>query len=218
MKLLLVPELVPSVGWLALASSSAEVWLDLFETFPKQTLRNRFYILTSQGPASITIPVVKDSRTITRDVQIDYTTNWPKQVTEALAAAYRKAPFYEAYEQGVNRLFNSQYECLVAMQAAMLSFCLDAIRLQVTVRQTQDFRQVPHEVVDATEVISKTNYFENGHLVPYAQCFTDASWPESRTYLTRNQSKRGFVAGLSCLDLIFNTGPEARNYIPLLTI
>ena len=58
--------------------------LEVHETYPKQTMRNRFFILTTQGEKRISIPIKKNSHLKTVDIEIDYAQAWLKTMKTSL--------------------------------------------------------------------------------------------------------------------------------------
>ena len=86
------------------ASSPAE-WKDdiycqieVMESFPKQTYRNRCTITTPDGPLTLTVPVKHSERKqLTRDVEISYQKHWQHQHWIALVSAYKRTPYFDYY-------------------------------------------------------------------------------------------------------------------------
>jgi len=67
-----------------------KVFIELHENFPKQTYRNRCKIYAANGELSLSIPVKKkDVKVKTKDILIDYDTNWRKLHWKSIESAYR---------------------------------------------------------------------------------------------------------------------------------
>ncbi|MGM9809269.1 MAG: WbqC family protein, partial [Paludibacteraceae bacterium] len=89
---------------LSCASSPAE-WeadigcqIEVMESFPKQTYRNRCTITTPDGPLTLTVPVKHSERKqLTRDVEISYQKHWQHQHWIALVSAYKRTPYFDYY-------------------------------------------------------------------------------------------------------------------------
>lgn len=197
-KFLLSPELFPSVGMMALCKSATEVWLEYHDHFPKQTLRNRFYILTAQGVLPCTVPVVKHSKMPSHQVGLDYGTWQPRQVLDTLQTAYGKAPFWNLHQDWLKDWLFEHHIGLSAMQQAALTYCLDSLGLDLTIRQTESYKQVPIDCFDATDLITKQNFAAFPDLPAYPQCFGGQS----------------FSPNLCLLDLLLCMGPDASYYVP----
>ncbi|MBN2805904.1 MAG: WbqC family protein, partial [Prolixibacteraceae bacterium] len=67
-----------SVQYYAKLAQFQEVYIEQFDSYQKQTYRNRCRILGGNGPLDLIIPVVKNhgQKTLVKDVQIDYQTRW----------------------------------------------------------------------------------------------------------------------------------------------
>jgi hypothetical protein len=159
---------------LALMQSASEVVLEYQDHFPKQTLRNRYYILTSQGIKYQTVPVVKRNKTITREVRISYEQNWPSQHWEGINAAYGKSAFWEHYQASIKEWLFTEYTFLHEMQFASLTICLSCLGLKVPISHTIEYYTDQHEVhgwINARDVIGKENFEQIPFIVPYKQCY-----------------------------------------------
>lgn len=72
--------------------------IEVMESFPKQTYRNRCTITTPDGPLTLTVPVKHSERKqLTRDVEISYQKNWQHQHWIALVSAYKRTPYFDYY-------------------------------------------------------------------------------------------------------------------------
>ncbi|MGN0235852.1 MAG: WbqC family protein [Paludibacteraceae bacterium] len=72
--------------------------IEVMESFPKQTCRNRCTITTPDGPLTLTVPVKHSERKqLTRDVEISYQTRWQHQHRIALLSAYKRTPYFDYY-------------------------------------------------------------------------------------------------------------------------
>ncbi|MBI2259303.1 MAG: WbqC family protein [Flavobacteriia bacterium] len=169
---------------------------EVHETYKKQSLRNRAYLLCANGLFYINIPIVKPfgSKTISKDVLVDFSQNFQTIQWKSLQTAYHSSPFFEHYEHDLVPLFFSKKKFL-------LDHCLQSIEF------TSQILQIPHSFQ-----ISESFHFnyekdllhtfnqkqENSSIKPYIQVYSD---------------KLPFENDLSILDAIFNLGPLTRNLI-----
>src|SRR3989338_9165958 len=74
-------------------SVSIEVW----DTFPKQTFRNRCVILGAQGPLRLTLPVEKPngSKSLTNEILVVKSDEWRNNHWRAIKSAYSAAPYFD---------------------------------------------------------------------------------------------------------------------------
>ena len=87
------------VSYYAQLVREPSVVIDIDEPYSKQTLRNRCYIASPNGPLALTIPVVKfvPYHTPMRDIRISDHGNWRHLHWNALVSSYRRTPFFEYY-------------------------------------------------------------------------------------------------------------------------
>ena len=104
-----------SVEWYRqfLANPSA-VQIEVMESFPKQTYRNRCTITTPDGPLTLSIPVKRaDSKQLTRDVEISYQQRWQHQHWIALTSAYKRTPYFDYYADFFRPFYEKETKFLV---------------------------------------------------------------------------------------------------------
>ena len=96
-----------------LANPSA-VQIEVMESFPKQTYRNRCTITTPDGPLTLSIPVKRaDSKQLTRDVEISYQQRWQHQHWIALTSAYKRTPYFDYYADFFRPFYEQETRFLV---------------------------------------------------------------------------------------------------------
>ena len=104
-----------SVEWYRqfLANPSA-VQIEVMESFPKQTYRNRCTITTPDGPLTLSVPVKRaDSKQLTRDVEISYQQRWQHQHWIALVSAYKRTPYFDYYADFFRPFYKQETRFLV---------------------------------------------------------------------------------------------------------
>ena len=96
-----------------LANPSA-VQIEVMESFPKQTYRNRCTITTPDGPLTLSVPVKRaDSKQLTRDVEISYQQRWQHQHWIALVSAYKRTPYFDYYADFFRPFYEKETKFLV---------------------------------------------------------------------------------------------------------
>ena len=85
------------------APSEIEVW----ETYPKQTYRNRCMIVSPSGERLVlSVPVRhSESKQLTRDVEISYQSHWQHQHWNAILSAYKRTPYFDYYQEYLRPLY-----------------------------------------------------------------------------------------------------------------
>ena len=128
-----------SVEWyrrfLAIPSS---VQIEVMESFPKQTYRNRCTISVphnsqTHSPSSIfnrqlpianrltlSVPVKRaDSKQLTRDVEISYQQKWQHQHWIALTSAYKRTPYFDYYADFFRPFYEKETKFLVDLNEGL---------------------------------------------------------------------------------------------------
>ena len=104
-----------SVEWYRLfLANPSDVQIEVMESFPKQTYRNRCTITTPDGPLTLSIPVKRaDSKQLTRDVEISYQQRWQHQHWIALTSAYKRTPYFDYYADFFRPFYEKETKFLV---------------------------------------------------------------------------------------------------------
>jgi hypothetical protein len=189
------------IEYFALISQHAsyEIYIEQNETFPKQTWRNRCTLLTSQGLLNLSIPVKKPqgNRTITQNIKLINESMWPLKHWRAITSAYNASPYFLYYQDALEMIFMSEYKYLLEFNTLLTEHFLNLLNINTKLHQTNEYC-VLDQVVDYRMVISpkKAPIFQDFPV--YTQVFTPV---------------KPFEPNLSILDLLFNLGPEAGDYL-----
>ncbi|MDZ4824331.1 MAG: WbqC family protein [Flavobacteriales bacterium] len=186
----------PPIHWCALALKSEHVLIDIHEHYPKQTFRNRYEIPGANGKMVLTIPVVgqKGQKIPFNEIQLA-DGNWRKQHFLSLKSTYQRSAFFEYYEDEVKNIFSAD-------QKFLIGFNLDALLFVENIFGKRISGQFTVEYIENFDVKDFRNEFE-----PSVQ------WTQLPTYPQVFGDRLGFVNNVSVLDLIFNLGPGARDYM-----
>ena len=98
---------LPCLEYVSLLIHSNHVEFKVMENFPKQTFRNRTYLLGANGIECLTVPTIHISgqKVLTKDIRIDYFQDWERRHMGAIRAGYGKAPFFEYFEPYISDIF-----------------------------------------------------------------------------------------------------------------
>ncbi|MFE3869241.1 WbqC family protein [Flavobacterium sp. LS2P90] len=200
MKTLLFPTYFPSISHFAALAQSENTVFEIEDNFQKQTNRNRTYIYSPNGIQLLNIPVKhsKESHQKTKDIQIETDFDWQKQHFKSLEAAYRSSPFFEFFEDDLRPIFEKKHNFLLDLNFETLEIVSKCLRMKLEYTTTTEYF---HEV-DANE------YKDFRALVNGKK---DSSSFESYTQVF--DDKYGFINNLSVLDLLFNEGKYALEYL-----
>lgn len=190
---------LPSTLYLAHLGRHNSVDIEMCETFPKQTFRNRAVIATGNGPLTLTVPIVRThgNHTLTRDIGISYQEPWNVRHWRAIVSAYNAAPYFLYYRDELEKILLQRYDRLVDLNEALLGYLLRKMKIGCHLRPTEEF--VPPAEGDPRVDVTAKHPRTDWHFPPYSQVF-DALY--------------GFTPNVSAIDLLFNLGPEAQKYLP----
>jgi len=175
------------------------VSLEACENYQKQSYRNRCYILAGDGPQMLQVPVVHGNSWAIRDVLVDYSTPWILRTQRALDTAYETAAYYEYYRDDLFALLDARPATLWELNLATINFLLNKTGIACKLEPTTEFIGPDLEADDYRLTIhpkrEDTVLSDLGLGLPYYQVFRDRMG--------------GFTPKLSCLDLLFNEGPDS---------
>ena len=115
LRMILPTTYMGSVEWYRqFLSNPSAVQIEVMESFPKQTYRNRCTITTPDGPLTLSVPVKRaDSKQLTRDVEICYQQRWQHQHWIALVSAYKRTPYFDYYADFFRPFYEQETRFLV---------------------------------------------------------------------------------------------------------
>ena len=186
------------VQWYQRLCQPEQVWIERWESFQKQTLRNRCLIASANGVQALTVPVEHSAgNCLVKDVRISDHGNWRHLHWTALRSAYGKSPFFDYYEDDLHPFF----ENIHPNRWAYLFDFNEAIREKMC------------ELIDIHPVVSYTTTFVQGGLTDAEALPVGEITASFKPYYQVWQEKHGFLPNLSILDLLFNMGPESIFYL-----
>lgn len=191
---------LPPVEYFAkLNSFRPNIILEAEEHFPKQTYRNRANVYTPDGVLTLTIPIVKGSKnhTKTKDVKISYDFKWQRLHWLSLQACYRSSAFFEYYEDDFAPFYEKNYKYLVDYNREQLELLLKLLKIKLLLQFTNTYETIYFNLADLRNTMSP-KIIPDMEQKPYFQVF---------------EERKGFLKNLSIVDLIFNQGPQAINYL-----
>ena len=200
MDILIHPTYFPSISHFAAIVQADEVTFEMEDNFQKQTNRNRTYIYSPNGIQLLNIPV-KHSKTAhqkTKDIQIENDFDWQKQHFKSLEAAYRSSPFFEYFEDDLLPIFEKKHSFLMDLNLEVFDLITRCLRMKIEYSTTTEYF---HEINSGE--VTDFRFLANGK--------KDHSQFESYTQVF--DDKFGFINNLSVLDLVFNEGKFALDYL-----
>lgn len=181
------------IPWYQALYRHASCQIEAYDTYCKQTIRNRCTIATANGSQTLTVPVERVSgiKMLTRDIRISDHGNWRHVHWNALQSAYSLSPFFEYYADDIRPFFEKRWEFLIDFNTEITYKMCELLDIEPTFAISQSWTatdQCGEGVCDLRCKLAQSDP------KPYYQVFAH---------------KHGFQPNLSILDLLFNMGNEA---------
>ncbi len=160
--------------------------VEVYDTYQKQTFRNRCMIASADGSLALTIPVEKPlpGQNKMKDIRISDHGRWRHVHWNALKTAYQNSPFFEFYADEMAPFYEKKWNFLVDFNDDLQRLMCSWLDIKPCVLRTDRYMGEMSNMSFAPK--------------PYYQVFRD---------------KTGFLPNLSIVDLIFNMGPESILYL-----
>jgi hypothetical protein len=124
--------------------------------------------------------------------------DWQKQHFKSLEAAYRSSPFFEYFEDDLLPIFEKKHQFLMDLNLEVFDLITRCLRMKINYSTTTEyFHEINSEEVADFRFLANGKK-DNSQFESYTQVFDD---------------KFGFINNLSVLDLVFNEGKFALDYL-----
>lgn len=203
MNIIIHPSYFPSISHFVAIAKADLVTFEIDDNFQKQTNRNRMYIYSPNGIQLLNIPIKhsKDAHQKTKDVKLETAFDWQKQHFKSLEAAYRTSPFFEYFEDDILPIYQKKHTFLMDLNYQTMEIVSKCLGLDFDYNETTEYF---HDVQDKTDLRQLINGKKDASVFePYTQVFGE---------------KHGYINNLSILDLLFNEGRHALDYLKKQTI
>ena len=185
--------------------------IEQYDSYQKQTYRNRCVIATANGLQALTVPVDHSPLTIDhvqcKDLRISDHNQWRRVHWNALQSAYSESPFFEYYADDIRPFFEQKYEFLIDFNEAIRQKMCELLDIDTSVSYSSGF------MVHGSGFRVQGSGFKDFREVIHAKHPQDDPEFQPRSYWQVFQHRYGFQPNLSILDLLFCMGPEAVFYL-----
>jgi hypothetical protein len=192
--------LVPPVGLFVAMARGHKVYFDGGENYVKQTIRNRYHILSANGVQTMTINVVGQNgqKVPATDILIDYDEPWIRLHKRALESSYRSSPFFDHYYAKVIALFEKRHSTFGAFFGESLKLWLRLLKFEPEFSIEEKYIELDSDFDLRSGIKSPKQFPPDFQSKKYLQVFSD---------------RFDFQSNLSILDLLFNEGPGALSVL-----
>lgn len=191
---------LPPISYIVHIHKYSNVYIEHFETYSKQTFRNRCEIYSANGKLSLSVPVTKTNgnNTQTKDIKICNAQAWQRIHWNAICSAYNKSPYFLYYRDYFEPIYFKEYEFLIDLNYDLLKVILQILRSNTIQLTTTDYIKHYPDFEDLRQYFDSKLINEEYYFNPYYQVF---------------DNKFGFYPNLSIIDLIFNMGNQSIVYL-----
>jgi hypothetical protein len=192
--------------------------------FTRQDWRNRNLILTPNGPKWLTIPVEMKGRLNKRINEIKVSDkNWNKKHLEFIKQNYRKSKNFKEIQPLIEEWYlKCESDWLSEINLYFIQKINFFLSIKTEIVSSSNFildNERTQRLINICKELSATDYFSG----PAAKNYLDEAKFKNENinvhffdyggYPEYNQLHSKFEHGVSILDLIFNTGNDAKKYL-----
>lgn len=191
------PQFCGGIGYYALMSAYTRVVIDRKMRYDKRMKStHRHTIADTRGPLTLTVPVEKPPKTSGStwdDISVSLHGDWWNVHRTSLESAYGRTPYFEFYIDRFLPFYNGWGKTGHDMSLMNLDCGIDRVIREILGIDSK----VSYDTATASDKSVTDDYRQSQPAMPVV------------LYYQIRDSRLGFIAGLSILDLIFNMGPES---------
>lgn len=183
-----------------LLSEADTVLIDVYEHYVRRSYRNRAHLLGANGLLRLSIPLVhgKQQHSAMKEVRISYNENWQALHWHSLTSCYRRSPYFEYYEDAIKRFYEEKFEFLSDYNIQFLKTISKILKTELHITTTDKY--ISKETFDGSDYRS--------FCMPSKESVASYS-----TYPQVFSDRFPFEKDLCVLDLLFNKGTSAKDYL-----
>lgn len=214
---------IPWKGYFdAINQADAFILLDEVQ-YTKNDWRNRNRIVTRQGVRWITIPVFVECLEQTINQTRASSPVWARKHWGTLQANYAKAPYFAEYSERFRTLYGHLDEKFLSKINERFIHEINAIlNIETPITRCEELGMIEGQnerLIDLCSKVGGDIYLSGPAAKAYLDVpmFADAGirveWLDYSGYPEYAQLHDGFDHAVSVLDLLFNTGPQAKEFM-----
>lgn len=191
--------------------------------FTYQDWRSRNRVIANGSPVWLTVPTGGDIKRLINEVKLP-NASWQRKHWSTIRHAYTKSPFFRDFAPAFEDMFMAQqWSSLSEMnQHVTKSIAKNMLGIETTFLDSVDFGAEGSKLdrlIDLLKKVGATHYLSGpaarSYIDPerFAQAGIALEYKDYSGYPEYRQASTNFEHAVSVLDLLFNTGPAAPEYI-----
>ncbi|MFM2153330.1 MAG: hypothetical protein RL199_1765 [Pseudomonadota bacterium] len=189
--------------------------------YSKNTWRNRNLVKTPRGTEWLTVPVRAAAGTLICDVEVA-SSAWRRKHIATLDANYARAPHWQSYRPLVCSVLERDWTRLSELNRTLIEALTRALGIATPLADSRSFRAEGHKQdrllsllcdVGATHYLSGPAARDYIDETAFEQAGIVLEWMQYDGYPEYAQFHPPFVHGVTVLDLLAHTGPDAARHM-----
>jgi len=191
-------QICPPLYVLVLATKCGGLIIEAHENYQKKSFRNRMWVATPNGKDSFSVPLEsgKASKSPIQNVKISYQENWTRKLKNMMVTNYGATAYFDHYIDSFLDIFETKHIHLWNLNNEVLNWSISSAQLDLEISYTSEYKSK-----HSSEILDLRN-----KPLSFYRSTTSKEQPE---YDQIFMGQVGFIANLSVIDLIMNTGPES---------
>tara|TARA_B100000073_G_scaffold82687_1_gene63257 strand:- start:5534 stop:6226 length:693 start_codon:yes stop_codon:yes gene_type:complete len=197
------------------------VFLDEVQ-YTKQDWRNRNLIKTKRGKEWITIPIGKNIKKKIYEVK-PINNHWQRKHKKSIQMAYSSCKFYREFEYILDHIYQDKnWESLSEFNQYTINLFCKLLNINTKIIDSREIKKSDDKNQRLIDIILKlkgNTYLSGGSAKSYLNQSIfqknniEIIWKDYSYYPIYPQKYNNFYHDLSIIDLVFNTGKDASNFI-----
>ncbi len=191
--------------------------------FVQKSWQQRNKIKLQNDPIWLTVPILKKFGQNVNEAKINNSINWTKKHWNSIYHAYNKAPYFDNYSKEISQIYNTDWDYLCDLNIHVIKILSELLMLdKPKFMKSSDIKDIEGKKTDRIlDILNSLNIdesiggpaakdyiepvkFKNNNIKLYWYEFIHPVYP---------QIGGDFIPYLSVIDLLFNTGEKARDYL-----
>jgi hypothetical protein len=217
------PNFIPWIGYFHKMAQVEKFVLADDVQYTTHGFINRNYIKTRNGKQWVSVPVITKGRGLQKinEVRIDKEQNWQQKHWSSLQLNYKYAPYFDYYADYFEILYKKEWIFLVDLNIELIEFVRKALKITCPIILSSELdlsTDATERIVDMTKKTGCNKYLSGASGKNYLneKLFKEVGIEliyNNFTHPKYHQQFGEFISHLSIIDLLFNEGARAGDFV-----